>query len=379
MVFRWFLFFVLFRGADALLRRLVRALVASPQSHFFFRGRKVARGGPLSSKKASVRRDSNVCKHQPWSEAACEKGRMRGAASRHVGAPGAAGPNLNSARQQQQPRARARPAESLATPASARRGGGLPGKGPTPAHASSTSTVGPPSPPDDGAHTALAAPTSLAGAVALFVSHPTPRLATAAIAALACARAALAASPDAGQPLCALDALAALLAAGGWVAAEPGLHAALHIPGWPGAAVHAAHHAAPYHHASIDPPGLVAAWIGAVAALTAVVVVFLSAPPGPALTGLVFYCAAGLAYEAVHFGAHCAFVPAWAWARALRTHHQRHHLHSEAHWLAFTAPGLDGLMGRAPGRPGDVPRGPMAQAARAARREERQRRRAERG
>ena len=50
---------------------------------------------------------------------------------------------------------------------------------------------------------------------------------------------------------------------------------------WPGARVHAAHHAAPYHHLSIDPPGLVLSWIGAVAALAAGAVSLGGAPPGP--------------------------------------------------------------------------------------------------
>jgi 4-hydroxysphinganine ceramide fatty acyl 2-hydroxylase len=205
------------------------------------------------------------------------------------------------------------------------------------------------------------APATPAAALATFATHPTPRAVAALLLVGAAARGLLAATG--ACPLTPSDAGAAAAAAAGWVAAEPGLHALLHAGDWPGARVHAAHHAAPYHHLSIDPPGLVLSWIGAVAALAAGAVSLGGAPPGPALTALLAYAAAGLAYEGVHFTAHCPFTPASAWGRALKAHHVRHHLHSEAHWLAFQAPFLDGWVGRGGGSVRGVVKGPMAVAA----------------
>ena len=188
-------------------------------------------------------------------------------------------------------------------------------------------------------------PSTFPAAAALFAAHPTPRLVVALLLAGTLTRAWMSGS---GCPVCWLDAVAAAAGAAGWVVAEPALHALLHARGWAGAAIHADHHAAPYHHVSIDPPALVLGWIGGVSLLTAATVAFSPAPPGPALAGLLGYAAAGLGYEAVHFGAHCAYRPGTAWGRALKAHHAAHHLRSERHdvdgrrFLAFQAPCLDG-------------------------------------
>ena len=206
-------------------------------------------------------------------------------------------------------------------------------------------------------------PSTFPAAAALFAAHPTPRLVSTLLLAGGLARAGLVGGG--ACPLGPLDAAAAVAGAAGWVAAEPGLHALLHAGAWAGSRIHADHHATPYHHVSIDPPALVLAWMGAVGLAAAAAVRAGAAPPGPALIGLLSYCAAGLCYEAVHFAAHCAYTPATAWGRALKAHHARHHLASEAHWLSFQAPWLDAWAGRAGGggvgrEGGGVGRGPMA-------------------
>jgi len=133
-------------------------------------------------------------------------------------------------------------------------------------------------------------------------------------------------------------------------------------------ATHAEHHARPYLHVSVDGGPLIAAFMGATGAGWCLAFWLLGSGGGAGGGGgggglsspflpsvLSSYWASGLLYEFAHFAAHTRYAPAgraWParWLRAVRRHHLLHHCRSEAHWLAFTAPGVDALFGTLPDR-----------------------------
>ncbi|KAF8072613.1 hypothetical protein HT031_000273 [Scenedesmus sp. PABB004] len=141
-----------------------------------------------------------------------------------------------------------------------------------------------------------------------------------------------------------------------WVVHKHLLHSSFE---WPGKAIHAAHHAAPYHHVSLDPPWLVLSVMAAAGAAAAGV--FSGGPL--ALTATGAYVTAGLCYEFLHYVVHTRWLPRSAYLRAVRRHHQLHHLRNEDYWLSFTLPAVDRLFGTLPARGSAVP---LSDAARAA-------------
>jgi hypothetical protein len=68
-----------------------------------------------------------------------------------------------------------------------------------------------------------------------------------------------------------------------------------------------------------------------------------------ALSAVSTYTACGLVYEFSHFISHTR-VKLPSMLEKLRRHHMNHHLVSSQHWLAFTLPAIDGLMGTLPPR-----------------------------
>lgn len=82
-------------------------------------------------------------------------------------------------------------------------------------------------------------------------------------------------------------------------------------------------------------------------------------PTAPlAVSGMLFFTAATLLYEWVHFSAHIPYAPKTAWFRAIKRHHSLHHFKNEHHWHAFTVPWIDHWMGTAPRDPREADRSP---------------------
>jgi len=113
---------------------------------------------------------------------------------------------------------------------------------------------------------------------------------------------------------------------------------------WTGKVIHEAHHAKPYHHISIDPPGLMIGWLLAVH-----VCLRLFLPLHLAVSATLGYSCAGLFYEWAHFIAHTKvrFAPNSYWQR-MKDHHIRHHLVDSKSWLGFSLPAVDDLFGTNP-------------------------------
>ena len=130
-----------------------------------------------------------------------------------------------------------------------------------------------------------------------------------------------------------------------WCAQEHALHRhALHSDvAWFGRAIHDQHHARPYHHVSIDGPGLVAAAMVVSAGLAAAASAAGVASPSTCLSLTAGYWASGLLYEATHFLTHTRVRPATRVGAALRAHRAVHHLRCDGAWFAFQAPMLDSL------------------------------------
>lgn len=113
---------------------------------------------------------------------------------------------------------------------------------------------------------------------------------------------------------------------------------------WIGKAIHEAHHAKPYHHISIDPPGLMIGWLLAVH-----ISLRLFLPLPLAVSATLGYSCAGLFYEWAHYIAHTKvrFAPNSYWQR-MKDHHIRHHLVDSNSWLGFSLPAVDDLFGTNP-------------------------------
>ena len=111
------------------------------------------------------------------------------------------------------------------------------------------------------------------------------------------------------------------------------------------ARVHRAHHRRPWDLDHVFLPGRfilgaipvhIAAWL-------------LLAPTLPAaLTGMVAFGGAALFYEWIHYLTHTHYRPRSAWYRRVWRGHRLHHFKSERHWLGFTAPAIDVLLGTSP-------------------------------
>lgn len=76
-----------------------------------------------------------------------------------------------------------------------------------------------------------------------------------------------------------------------------------------------------------------------------------------AVTGMLAFGTAALAYEWTHFLTHTAYRPKHSWYRRLQRRHRLHHFKDENLWLGFTVPWVDDLLGTAPD-PTTVPTSP---------------------
>jgi hypothetical protein len=83
-------------------------------------------------------------------------------------------------------------------------------------------------------------------------------------------------------------------------------------------------------------PANVALWVGALG---------LSRT---AVTGIAAYSTMALLYEWTHFLVHTGYKPKSELAKKIRRYHRLHHYRSEEHWLGFTLPWVDELLGTAP-------------------------------
>jgi len=184
-------------------------------------------------------------------------------------------------------------------------------------------------------------PTTAAGAVQTFFSHPTAKFICAMLSLSATARLSVGA-------LGAADALAFVATSAFWVVQEWVIHdKLLHSENvWFGETVHRWHHELPYYHVSLDGLGLAVAWFATVAVMLIGYGVWASAL-GPCLTALAAYTFCGGLYEAAHYLAHTR-VPLPPALNRIRRHHTHHHTVSDAHWLAFTVPAVDTLFGTNP-------------------------------
>mmetsp|Transcript_27161 Transcript_27161/g.56910 ORF Transcript_27161/g.56910 Transcript_27161/m.56910 type:complete len:306 (-) Transcript_27161:530-1447(-) len=173
-----------------------------------------------------------------------------------------------------------------------------------------------------------------------------PRLIVAILLALVAMRLHLVVEQPHLQALSSMDAAAAGLSVVFWWFQEHVLHKhLLHSPfDWYGKAIHEGHHDKPYFHISIDPAGLMFAWLGAVH-----VFLRLCLPLPLALSATLGYATAGLWYEYLHFIVHTKvrFRRNSYW-ETMKTHHARHHLVDKANWLGFSIPAIDSLFGTNP-------------------------------
>ena len=157
------------------------------------------------------------------------------------------------------------------------------------------------------------------------------------------------------HPLSSADAIVAAATVIFWVMQEWAIHYYFHSAfDWFGRDIHRWHHELPYYHVSIDHVLLCFAWFSVVGALLIGCGTVFPKALHLCLTALIAYTFSGLVYEGAHFLAHTR-VPLPKVLNAIRRHHRRHHVLSEAHWLAFTVPAVDTLLGTSPA-PEDVVR-----------------------
>lgn len=189
----------------------------------------------------------------------------------------------------------------------------------------------------------------------VLVSRPGPRMIATAAAGSWALRAAL------GPPT-PLDAIAAATAVAWWPLQEWLFHKhLLHMR--PGTILgvpfdplfarrHRAHHRAPRDvDGTLLPPPVIAAAIPAAAVAWGAVFGLRRAT----LTAMATYSTMALVYEWTHLLVHTSYVPESDFGREVRRNHLLHHFRSEKHWLAFTVPLVDRIMGTAPD-PGSIPR-----------------------
>jgi hypothetical protein len=112
---------------------------------------------------------------------------------------------------------------------------------------------------------------------------------------------------------------------------------------WMGKEIHAAHHAKPYFHISIDPAYLMVGWL-----VGAHMLLRLALPLPFALSATLGYVSAGLFYEWAHYIVHTRVKPPNAFWKRVRDNHIKHHLVDDRYWLSFTIPFVDDLFGTNP-------------------------------
>jgi sterol desaturase/sphingolipid hydroxylase (fatty acid hydroxylase superfamily) len=109
---------------------------------------------------------------------------------------------------------------------------------------------------------------------------------------------------------------------------------------------HRAHHRAPRELGStLLPIELVRAGIPVSAAVFAV---FGLGSPRRAVTAAATYATMALLYEWTHFLVHTGYRPRSRLFKKIRRNHRLHHFHHEGHWLGFTFPWIDTILGTDP-------------------------------
>lgn len=74
----------------------------------------------------------------------------------------------------------------------------------------------------------------------------------------------------------------------------------------------------------------------------------LLGPSRTAVTGIAAYSTMALVYEWTHFIVHTGYKPKSELGKKIRRYHRLHHYRSEDHWLGFTLPWIDEVLGTAP-------------------------------
>ncbi len=187
--------------------------------------------------------------------------------------------------------------------------------------------------------------TTLREAATVFFSKPGPRRTAAYAASAWAARIAL------GKPRFADVATCATVAAW-WPLQEWLAHKyLLHLEPREGrsdplfARRHRAHHVEPREiDLTLLPPEILDAAMPANVALW----LLLLGPKRTAVTGIAAYSTMALLYEWTHFLVHTGYKPKSALAKKIRRYHRLHHYRSEDHWLGFTMPWVDEVLGTAP-------------------------------
>lgn len=108
---------------------------------------------------------------------------------------------------------------------------------------------------------------------------------------------------------------------------------------------HRAHHRQPYHLPDVFlplrvviplvPPTLALWW-------------WVMPTPSLALSAMISFGGAALAYEWIHYLTHTNVAPRTAWFRRVRRNHRYHHYKNERYWHGFTLPMVDTLLGTNP-------------------------------
>lgn len=205
----------------------------------------------------------------------------------------------------------------------------------------------------------LSSITSYRQAVRVFFSRPGPRVIAASAGAAWLVRAALG-PPGPTEPLvCA--AVAAWWPYQEWLMHRHLLHLRPKKTRWGTfdpvfAQRHRWHHEHPDDvDGTLLPPRVIYAGMPAAGAI----LFGLLGPRRRAVSAYATYSSMALLYEWTHFIVHTGIRPEHDYAKKLRRNHLLHHYRSEKHWLGFTAPIVDELLGTAPD-PASVPRSKTA-------------------
>jgi hypothetical protein len=195
----------------------------------------------------------------------------------------------------------------------------------------------------------------LAGAARTFLGHPSARLLSGQVLALAALRS------RAGRARRIDSAIVAAVAVywplQEWFAHRYILHArprriAGRMVDPSVARLHREHHANPWRNTGLPMSFLVPA-----VPVHAAVWALLTRNRRLALTGMLAFSTTTLAYEWTHFLTHTSYRPKRSYYRKLQRRHRLHHFKDEHNWLGFTVPFVDDLFGTAPD-PSTVPTSP---------------------
>lgn len=194
----------------------------------------------------------------------------------------------------------------------------------------------------------------LGEAAVIFLSHPSGRILAGQVAALAVLRA------GAGRPGRADAAIVAGVALWWpfqeWLAHRFVLHAApRQVAGRrldPAVArYHRRHHADPWN---LDLTMLPAWFVLPAVPAHAAAWTLACRDRRTALTGMLAFGMAALAYEWTHYLTHTGYRPRRSWFRRLQRRHRLHHFKHEQRWFGFTVPWVDDLLRTAPDPAGVV-------------------------